>query len=331
MSAKILFVCPRGYEEARLFAVSLSAGLKDLNIKITESGLTTRLFEIKKHDIVHFFHPGAKKTQMPGSAGGKMKTVQTLVSSPDDLKGYGKILFGDHIVTFSNQEHARIKQHMPDAKVSVIGPCVSTPAITSLQPSAVVREKYQTGEKLLVVALNDFRDQEHFSIFLYTAREYQRREGFRFLIPAYRQDRQSVQWRNRLKAIIEQEKLSCTTLLDSADGIHSLIDSADLALYISKRRDPEFEFPLRVVEALCAGKPVIPFDTLPVSEAIALFNKNWIARAAEDYSRISRDILKQALKIEEISTEVARYARARFSVDKVAEQYRSIYKSLLEG
>jgi glycosyltransferase involved in cell wall biosynthesis len=182
---------------------------------------------------------------------------------------------------------------------------------------------------LLVVALSDFADHDHFSAFLYAAREYQRKGGFRFLLPLFNQDKDTLTWRDSLKKIVEQEKLSLTSFVEPSADYHSLIDSADFCIHVYKKREQTFEFPLHVAEALCDGKPVVCFNTAPLNEFMAGFKKEWIAHTNEDYSRISRDIAKQALQLEQISTELARHARKTLSVESVSAQYRELYNSLL--
>jgi glycosyltransferase involved in cell wall biosynthesis len=182
---------------------------------------------------------------------------------------------------------------------------------------------------MLVIALNDFGVQEQFTIFLYTAREYQRRGGIRFLIPSFRKDRKARIWRERLQNAIVQEKLTATTLIDHPTDLHSLIDAADLTIYTIKEPEQEFAFPLTLIQALCAGKPLICQNVSPWNEVMAGFQEKWLVKAYEDFSRISRDFLKQESQLEQISTDLARFSRARMGVDAVADHYSKLYKSVL--
>jgi glycosyltransferase involved in cell wall biosynthesis len=208
----------------------------------------------------------------------------------------------------------------------VVLPCARIPSIDQLKPPSTVRQAYDVQDRLLVVALNDFSDQKHFTTFLYTAREYQRRGGFRFLIPVYRKDKETIRWRDRLKQIVEQEKLTSTTLLQEGEDIHSLIDSADFTIF-ADRNPRGFGFPLLVSEALHAGKPVLCFQPGSVSEFVSGFNRNWVCHENEDFSRISKDLAKQAPHLEQISTELARFSRAHLSAQAVLAKYRQLYNS----
>lgn len=327
--AKILFVCPFENAEAKAFVDSLAQGLKHWNIQVSDSGLRTFLFEAKKFDVAHFFLPvSGRAAHRAVRKGSKTKIVQTLLNTPADADKYKKSILGNHVVTFSEQEKTRIQKQFPDVSADVILPCAARPPVEKLESASSIRERYDVRDRLFAVALNDFSDQKHFTTFLYTVREYQRRGGYRFVIPLYSQDRKSLLWRQRLKNAIVQEKLSATTLLDVPVDLHSLIDATDVTLYIDKRQEREFSFPLRVVEALCAGKPLISYNIPPVSEIVGAFRKEWLAIEYEDFSRISRDLHKHAGDLEQISTELARFARARMSVEKVAERYKNLYNSL---
>lgn len=279
---------------------------------------------------MHFFMPGSvSDSRKLARKGMKTKVVQTLISVPENSEDFKSLIFGDHVVTFCETDQQTIQKELPNAPVDVIPPCAAQPLATTLRSPAEVRSKYNVDDRLLVVALTDFSDHSHFSAFLYTAREYQRKEGFRFLLPLYKEDKESLRWRDSLRKIVDQENLTRTSFVDHSEDYHSLIDSSDFCLSISKTRNHSFEFPLNVVEALCAGKPVICYNTAPVNEFIAAFRKDWIANTNEDYSRISRDLLKQSSQLEQVSTELARFARAKLSVETVASRYQELYKSLL--
>jgi glycosyltransferase involved in cell wall biosynthesis len=327
---QVLFVCPFGNAEAKEFVGSLAAGLDGWDITISDRRLVTFLFEAQKYDVAHFFLPAsASKLQRFIRKGSRTKTVQTLISIPPEPENYKRSIFADAVVTFSEQERQEILRQISHVPVHTIPPCAPPQKIENLEAPQTIRERYNVQDRMFVIALNDFRDQEHFTTFLYTVREYQRRGGYRLLIPLYRQDRQSLIWRQKLQNAIDQEKLDATTLLETEVDVHSLIDAADITLLIDKHLNRPFSFPLPVVEALCAGKPVITYNLPPVREIIGEFHEGWLVKAYEDFSRISRDLLKQRAGLEELSTELAQFARARLSVEKVAERYKNLYNSLL--
>jgi hypothetical protein len=322
---KVLFVYPFANAEAKTFVESLAQGL-DSDIKLSDSGLTTLFLQMKNFDIVHFFLPATSKAPF-GVSRKRSKThvFQTILNLSEGA--YKKVVFAEQVVVFSDQERSAIRQQIPEASVSVIPPC--TQMVANLEPSAAIREQYDVQDRLLAIALNDFSDQAHFTAFLYTVREYNRRGGFRFVIPLYRQDKQSMLWRNRLAEAIQKEKLHATILLDAPVDVHSLIDAADFTLLLDKRPARDFGFPLLVVEALCAGKPVLCYDVPPVNEVVGAFRKDWIASVNEDFSRMSRDLLKEASRLEQISTDLARFARSKMSVETVSQSYKQLYNSAL--
>jgi len=313
MKKKLLYVCPAGQNEARTFAETLAPALPEFEIKISDAGFTTLFFELKKHDLIHFFTGAPKKGAIP--------SVQTLVNAAEARS------YADIVVTFCDSDHELIPKGI---RKETILPCAPQSAKIATEATSEVRAKYGVEDRLLVVALSDFADHDHFSAFLYAAREYQRRGGFRFLLPLYNQDKETLSWRDSFRKMVEQERLTLTSFVEAPVDYHSLIDASDFCIHVSKNRKQEFEFPLNVAEAFCAGKPVVCYNTPPLNEFVAGFKKEWIAHTNEDYSRISRDIAKQSLQLEQISTELARYARSRLSVEMVSEQHRKLYNSLLQ-
>lgn len=327
--ARILFVVPFSNSDANAFVHALANGMKDWNVTVMDSRLTILLFETRKYDLVHFFLPVEQSRRRLMRNRPTTAVFQTLLSNLDQADSADAI-FASSVITFSEKQNAIISQIRPNIKTEVILPCIPKIEMGKLEPSSIIRERYAVQDRIFIVALSDFHDQQHFAAFLYTAREYQRRGGFRFLIPQYREDKQTLLWRKRLQNAITQEKLTATTLLDPGVDLHSLIDSADMALYMNKNPVRDFSFPLIAVEALCAGKPVIAYSSSPISEVVEKFQPAWVASVYEDFSRISKDLLKQTTRLEQISTELARYARSRMDVFTVAERYKELYKPILK-
>src|SRR5207249_5133637 len=128
------------------------------------------------------------------------------------------------------------------------------------------------------------------------------------------------------------EKLNAVSILKGEEDLHSLIDGSDLTVSITRNRDIKdgcLEFPLRAVEALLRGKPLLCFVQSPISEIVRQFKSNWVTKNTEDFVRESRDIQKEEKRLEEISTELARFARSQFDPSVVASAYEEIYNRLL--
>ena len=327
-SPSILFVVPFTHGEARTFVQTLSAGFQNWNTAVMDSSITTLLFEAKKFDIVHFFLPASKAPHRLILKRWSSPVVQTFFTKADPITGYKNAIFSKNVVTFSEQEASKIRESFPGVKTDVILPCASMLGTSTMEASSEIRERYDAKDRLLVVALNDFDDHDHFSTFLYTTREYQRRGGFRFVIPLFKQEKQSLLWREHLQNAITQEKLSATVLLNQQVDIHSLLDASDIALHMDRRTSSRFAFPLLAATALCAGKPVISYNESPVGEFVGRFQDAWVAKAYEDFSRISRDLSKRANELEQICTEIARFARPELAIEAVAGRYQDLYKSI---
>lgn len=295
------------------------------------TGGVTTLLELRKYQLAHFFHTADAGTpKLVRKFKGKAKLVQTLLSRPGKPSDYKHLVFGDHCVVFSDQMKIAAEEQAAAGELHRIVPCIPLPDVNLLQPSSQVREKFEIEDQIMAVALNDVSSRADFTSFLYVVREYNRRGGFRFLIPSLRKDKQTLNWRSQLQERIDQEKLQSTKLLgDNTVDFHSLLDSADLALYLNKEPDREFDVPARVIEAVILGKPVLCFNVPPLNEVLADLQPQWICNNVEDVVRESKDLRKQAAQLEQTATEIARKAREKFGVDLVAGQYRQLYERIL--
>ncbi len=327
--AKILFVYDPDIDASAIFANTLRKALAGWDITVSGAKFTTLLFETRNYNVVHLFMPaGAKAAKFAHKLKGKTKIVHTLVSSPQE-EDYKNLVGVDCFVVFSDNGRKKIRELMPGTMVELIPPTVELPDINILQPSSELRQQFDVGERLLALALNDITDKQQFEFFLYIAREYNRRNEFRLLIPRFQMDEETLEWRKKLQDQINVEKLQSTTLIDVDIDLHSLIDCTDIALNFQKQHNPYFDFPLSMIEAILIGKPVLCFDVPPYNESIKAFRKNWACRNIEEFVRESKDIRHELRNLEQLSTELARYSRTIFSPDRVGSSHRSMYTKVL--
>jgi glycosyltransferase involved in cell wall biosynthesis len=327
--AKILFVYDPEIDSSAVFADTLRKALAGWDIIVTGAKLTTLLFETRKYNVVHLFMPaGVKSSKFIHKLKGKRKIIHTLISAPQE-KDYKNLIGADSFVVFSDNDRKKIRELMPGTNVELIPPTVELPDINILQPSSELRQQFEVGERLLVLALSDVTNKQQFDFFLYIAREYNRRNEFRLLIPRFQTDDETIEWRKKLQDQINQERLQSTTLIDVEVDLHSLIDCTDVVLNLQKQPDPNFDFPLSMIEAMLIGKPVLCFDVPPYNESVKAFRKNWACKNIEEFVRESKDICHELRNLEQLSTELARYSRTIFSVDRVGSLHRSMYTKVL--
>jgi glycosyltransferase involved in cell wall biosynthesis len=330
--ANILFVHDSKSASGKAFVQTLQKSIQGPAVSIEEAARTSLLFDFKKYNVIHFFLSASSKfTSVIRKAKGKTRTVQTLLSIPEKLEEYANLLNADHVIVFSEHEKAEAQKYANDIPVNCILPCLELPSITQRKPAAQVRSEFASEDQLLTVALGELTSQQTFTSLLYIIREYQRRGGFRVLLLLINQTKETKTWKERLLYSIDKEKLTATTVWNDSDDIFPLIDGADLFLYLARQQDPGFSFPLTVLQALSLGKPFLCYNVPPVSDAIRGFQPAWICQNTEDVVRGSLDIKKEAVHLEQISTEVARYARNLISPERVALDHLEIYERLLKS
>jgi glycosyltransferase involved in cell wall biosynthesis len=327
--AKILFIYDPEIDSSAVFANTLRKALAGWNVTASGARLTTLLFETRKYNIVHLFMPvGVKASKFIHKLKGKTKIIHTLLSAPQE-EDYKNLVGVDCFIVFSDSDRKKIRELMPGTYVELIHPTVELPDINILQPSSELRQQFEVGERLLALALNDVTNKQQFDFFLYIAREYNRRNEFRLLIPRFQNDDETIEWRKKLQAQINVERLQSTTLIDVDIDLHSLIDCTDVALNLQKQHNPSFDFPLSMIEAMLIGKPVLCFDVPPYNESVKAFRKNWACKNIEEFIRESKDIRHDLRNLEQLSTELARYSRTIFSADRVSSLHRSMYTKVL--
>jgi glycosyltransferase involved in cell wall biosynthesis len=328
----ILFVHDPKNETGSLFVHSLRRAMPDQNIQIKEAGVATLLLDTSEHDLVHFFHSASSRiSSLVKKTKGKTKTVQTVLSTPSKKESYKKILFGNQAVVFSESEKIAAEKQADGISVTCVLPCMDLPPVSERKPAGWLRSEFAAEDLLLTVGFVELNDQEEFMSALYIAREYQRRKNFRLLLFLAPGSRKTETWKERLQTSIQQEKLLATTILNSTMDPFSVIDGSDLVLYLVRGTASDFSFPVPALQALSLGKPMLCYNVPPVSDVVRGFQPAWVLQNTEDVVRNSVDISKEAVHLEQISTEVARYMQSRLLPENVASQYRTIYSKLIQS
>jgi glycosyltransferase involved in cell wall biosynthesis len=329
-NANILFVFDPKNSAGKSFVQALHQAMQDWQITLKETSHPSFLFDYKNYDLVHVFHSASSGLPaLLNRAKGKTHTVQTVFTAPKKQDDYGKIICAEHSIVFSEQEKKAIQQVVSGAAVDCVLPCVELPPLAQRKPPGQVRSELGVGESLLSTGFAELTNQKDFLSVLYVVREYQRRGGFRLLLEILHPTRETKKWKERLLLSMDKEKLTATTLLNDSYDRFSTIDASDIVLHLTRQQDTQFSVPLIALQSLSLGKPLLCYNVSPVNEAIHGFRPEWVCQNTEDVVRISVDIGREAAHLEQISTEVARYARDRISPAALASRYQEIYNRLL--
>ncbi|MCI0606415.1 hypothetical protein L0156_25810 [bacterium] len=321
----VFLVYPPDNEPCKIFAQALQESLTGWQASACEAKVKTLLLDSRKADLLHFLlPPGNKLLPLAKKIAAGKRSIHTVVASPRKNQKYSEILCAARAVVFTQAEKTEVERTAPGTSVSVIAPCKSFPSENSLQPAAHLRERHQVGDRLLVVALTDITNRPVFDAFLYISREYNRRGGFRFLIPRYDHGKETNLWRGRLQETIRQEKLDAVTILEESD-IQLFLPGADFALHLERETNSKFGFSLPAIDFLLLGKPVFCFNQPALNEVIYKFQPRWVANNIEDVIRASRDLRKDQSSLPQIAVDLARYAKEIFSPENVASRYHEIY------
>lgn len=329
---KILYLYKQENVHSRLFAETLRNALKDRKIALANLGLSSLLFDLKKYDLIHvFLTTDETSSSIAKKLSGRPNVIQTILNPVEKPNTYKEIAFGTAITVFSEQEKEAVRTALPTATVEAIPFCFPAPLTAALQPASETRRKLDVGERFMVVAAGDLSTKAHFDAYIYAAREFQRLGVYRFLIVLNKKDKESQMWGDRLKYSVGIEKLQSTTILEDPADFLSLVDASDLILYLNKKPELQFEFLPSILPALLLGKAVFCYNVPPLNELILPAQKSWVCNSTEDFVRESRDLQKEAVKLEQISTELARMARERLKIEHISARYGALYNSVLSS
>jgi len=91
----------------------------------------------------------------------------------------------------------------------------------------------------------------------------------------------------------------------------------------------KFDIPLAVIEAMACGKPVIISD-IPILKEFSNKNNSIQVRAGntEDITSAILSLYNNKEKSKNLGESARRYVQENFSIEKTAEKYSKIYKSL---
>lgn len=327
---KILLVYEPENQTARALAEALEKALPTFDIAVEPAVFPRLIFEIRKNEVAHFFTSGTfQLSRWVRRLNGHAQFLQTLLTVPDESDFQPSAIVSKTPVVLSEDEKQRLEKRMSGLEIHVIPPVAPVPDVNVLHPPSDIRRRFNVGERLMVLSLNDVVNEMDYEALLYIMREFDKRGRFRLVIPQYRFDKNTVQWRSKIHDIFGPERLQSSVLLPDAQDADSMIDSCDVAIHFHRGLDSESCIPQLVLEALSLGKPVLAFDQPPLSEVIGGLNPKWICKSVEDFVGQCRNFEKDQATLEQFGSEIVRFARSRFDSEKIASLYRKYYEVVL--
>ena len=108
-----------------------------------------------------------------------------------------------------------------------------------------------------------------------------------------------------------------------------IFNVCDISLFPVRNMQGKFDIPLAVIEAMACGKPVIISD-IPILKEFSNKNNSIQVRAGntEDITSAILSLYNNKEKSKNLGESARRYVQENFSIEKTAEKYSKIYKSL---
>ncbi len=289
-----------------------------------------------KFYVMHlFFTPTKINSALMNLTKGKAKTIQTVATLREDLFSDSELkamMFGDIITTYS--EYAKDKLRMIGVANTVkIYPGIDLKDYFPKEKNDEILKKYGFTK-------NDF--------IINFAGEYVRLNGMDDVIDSFIEVSKkiseaklslSVRVKNEKDAKKKEEvieKLKENNLLEKVsfhdDGNYKMSDIyniCDVSLFPVQNMKGKFDIPLVAIEAMACGKPVIISD-IPILKEFSNENNSIQIKAGH-----TEEIINAILSLyndKEKSTYLGTYARTyvedNFNIQKAAQKYSKIYKSL---
>jgi hypothetical protein len=328
--SKILYAYEPGNEAAKALAQSLEKAMPTLDIRLAEASLPGLISRLRSCEIAHFFASGAfRLSRIARRFNGQARLLQTLLTLPEDPDNCKKAVFSPSPIVLSAEQKQMLEQSVAGVAAHIIPPPAPMPDLNLLEPAGEIRQRLEIRDRLMILNLSDIRNDRDFEALIYVMRMYEQIGGVRLVLPFYHPDAATRAWRGRVLEIVTNERLGSTLVLPDASAIDSLVDSTDVAIHIQRGEHFQSCLPPLVLEALALGKPVLVFHRTPVGTLLSELNPRWACKSVEDFVGECRNFRSQMAQLEQIGTEVARFARSHFRAESIASQYRSFYERVL--
>lgn len=294
------------------------------------------ILNASKYDTVHLFFTPTKLTSwVLKRILRKVKVIQTIATLREDLfseKEIKKMMFGDVIATYS--EYAKNKlEKLGITKVVKIYPGIDLEDYKQRMKNEKLLKKFNfkqtdfiinfTGEYTRLNAIDDI-----ISSFIEISKK----------IPEAKLSL-AVRVKNKKDEHKKEEivtKLKAKNLLNRVafhdDGNYKMSDIynlCDISLFPVRNMQGKFDIPLAVIEAMSCEKPVIISD-IPILKEFSNKNNSIQVRAGniEDITSAVLSLYNNKEKSKYLSTYARMYVKKNFNLEKSAQEYSKIYKSL---
>lgn len=298
-------------------------------------------FQLKNRrdfDILHYFFTPTKlnsfiiKNFIKNSSS---KSIQTIATLREDLftdEEIKKIIFADHIITYSDYAKNKLKA-LGFKKVERIYPGIDLEKYK-------LKQKNETLMKNFSFSLSDF--------IIHFSGEYVRLGAMDDVIDAFIEVCKkipnaklllAVRVKNEKDALKKNEiikKLKAENILEKVaffdNGKYPMEDIynlADISLFPVRNMHGKFDIPLVVIEAMACQKPVIISD-IPILQEFSNKN-NSIQIKSGDVKELFISILelynnKELSELLKISSR--KYVEENFNINSVAKKYQAIYQKI---
>lgn len=290
----------------------------------------------KKFDIIHlFFTPTKFNSALIKLLKGRAKTIQTVATLREDIfsdEDIKNMMFGDIITTYSEYTKNKL-EGLGLKNVSKVYPGIDLEDYRPSEKSEILLKQYGfsksdfiinfSGEYIRLGAMDDVIES-----FIEISRKIP--EAKLSLAVRVKNEKDAAKKEEVIKKLKENNLLEKVSFHD--EGIFKMSDIynlCDISLFPVRNMHGKFDVPLVVVEAMACGKPVIISD-IPILREFSN-EKNSVQVKAGGVSELTNAII-YLYNSKEKSTYLGTYARTyveeNFSIEKSAEKYSKIYKSL---
>lgn len=296
------------------------------------------LKKVNDFDIIHSLFTPTKINSFfirRALKGKKIKFIQTVATLRDDLykeNDFRKILFGDLIITYSDYAKEKLEQ-MGFQNVRRIYPGIDLADYSPREKNQELMKRYNisqedfvinfTGEYVRLNAIDDVVES-----FINLQKEH---KNFHLQLACRLKNQADAKKKEEIIARLKNagcfEKVSL--LNDQSYKMSDIYNLCDVSIFPVRDMKGKFDIPLAVIEAMACGKPVIASNI----ERLRYFlnENNSIMINPGDRTALKKKIiyLYNNLKARGVLGEKGmRFAREKFDIMKVVEEYQEVYRSL---
>lgn len=259
----------------------------------------------------------------------RKSSIQTICSTPKELKGIAKILVTDIVVALSYHTK-KLLESEGVKNVQVIYPGIDLNRFKRFQKNPL-KSKYNPENGPVVIFSGDYEFSDAHSVILNSLPEiFNRVPNLRFLFACrYKTPKGAEIEKDVRNRILDMGFSDSVLFLNEVSDMNQLLDMADIVTLPAGSALKKMDIPLTLLEAMALKKPIVISDVPPINE-IMKGNVGFAVphNDAEAYAKAIISLARNPDLRREMGEAGYEVVLRHFDIIKIADRYHQLYEKL---